>query len=349
MPPPRYSIKTAARMTGLSVHLLRMWEKRYGAVSPPRTTTNRRLYSDADITRLNYLRTATAAGHSIGNIAALPLKQLQRLITRSQSESAERSPKKLFSPAGSFQKAALDAIAVFDSSALNKALQTAVVSLGHQGLLIQVISPLARAVGEQWRSGKLSAAHEHFLTAAVKTFLGHLSSQFSGRADAPHLVVGTPAGQLHELGAVIARDAAAQVGWQTTYLGASLPAAEIAGAATQTGALAVALSIVYPDDDPKLAEELISLRRFLPTGTKVLVGGRASVSYSDALSSIGAMTTDDIGEFCDQLDFLRRSTRNPNVQLRFVEKIDVSCKCHAQFRKARHTMAPLKCFSRRWQ
>lgn len=301
-------------MTGLSVYLIRMWEKRYCAVSPSRTATNRRLYSEAEIARLNCLRIATAAGHSIGNIAALPLKQLQRLIARSQPDSAERSQEKFsLSPAGSFQKAALDAIGVLDSTALTRALQKAVVSLGHQGLLVQVISPLARAVGEHWRSGKLSAAHEHFLTAAVKTFLGHLSSQFSARPDAPRLVVGTPAGQLHELGAVIARDAAAQVGWQTTYLGASLPAAEIAGAATQTGALAVALSIVYPDDDPNLAEELIDLRRFLPGSTKILVGGRASASYSAALSSIGAIATNDIGEFCDQLDSLRRSTRNPNV------------------------------------
>lgn len=305
-----YSIKTAARMTGLSVHLIRMWEKRYGAVSPPRTATNRRRYSDADIARLNCLRLATAAGHSIGNIATLPIKQLQGLVARSEPKSAKHSPERfLLSPAGSFQKAALDAIGALDSNRLNEALQKALVSLGHQGLLVQVISPLAHTVGEHWRSGKLSAAHEHFLTATVKSFLGHLSSQFSVRADAPRLVVGTPAGQLHELGAVIARDAAANVGWQTTYLGASLPAAEIAGAVTQNGALAVALSIVYPDDDPKLAGELRDLRRFLPIDAKILVGGRAWASYSDALSSIGAMVTDDIGKFCDQLDSLRRSTR----------------------------------------
>ena len=47
-----------------------------------------------------------------------------------------------------------------------------------------------------------------------------------------------------------------------------MPSKCAAGAATQTGALAVALSIVYPDDDPNLAEELIDLRRFLPGSKK---------------------------------------------------------------------------------
>ena len=70
-------------MTGLSPHLIRIWEKRYSAVAPERTDTNRRLYSDAEIERLNLLRLATRAGHSIGNIAKLPLGPAQ--IAGSQS------------------------------------------------------------------------------------------------------------------------------------------------------------------------------------------------------------------------------------------------------------------------
>ena len=78
---------------------------------------------------------------------------------------------------------------------------------------------------------------------------------------------------------MIVNAAAAQVGWQTTYLGASLPAAEIAGAAVQNRALAVALSIVYPEDDPDLPQELTNLRRFLPEETRILIGGRAATAY----------------------------------------------------------------------
>ena len=61
-------------------------------------------------------------------------------------------------------------------------------------------------------------------------------------------------------GDVGAGAAAANIGWHVTYLGASLPAAEIAGAAMQNRARAVALSLVYPQDDPRLEGELIRLR-----------------------------------------------------------------------------------------
>ena len=42
-----HSIQSVARRTGLTPHVIRIWEKRYAAVQPSRTETNRRLYSDA--------------------------------------------------------------------------------------------------------------------------------------------------------------------------------------------------------------------------------------------------------------------------------------------------------------
>ena len=65
----QHSIKVAARRCGLSTHVIRVWEKRYDAVSPDRTDTNRRLYSEQEIERLKLLRAATLSGHSIGNVA----------------------------------------------------------------------------------------------------------------------------------------------------------------------------------------------------------------------------------------------------------------------------------------
>ena len=307
MPSPHYSIKTASRMTGLSPHLIRIWEKRYGAVEPERTDTNRRLYSDAEVERLNFLRLATASGHSIGNIANLPLNRLKSLVAKAEmNNGVAPGGRRAASPAQGFHDSCLAAVKEFNAKLFEEMLQKAVVTLGHQGLLRQVVAPLAQTIGKLWRTGVLTAAHEHFLTAGLRVFLGHLSGQFQASPNAPRIIIATPSGQLHELGAVIVKDAAAQIGWQTIYLGANLPAAEIAGAVLQNQTLAVALSIVYPEDDPDLAQELTNLRRFLPRGTQILVGGRAAPAYSETLRRIGAVVTDDIDVFCNQLDELRR-------------------------------------------
>ena len=124
---------------------------------------------------------------------------------------------------------------------------------------------------------------------------------------APALVVATPAGQVHELGALLVGATAANLGWQVIYLGASLPAAEIAGAARQRRARAVALSLVYPEDDPKLEGELSRLRESLPTEVPLLVGGRASLAYREHLEKIGAITMENLTHLGLTLDTLRKS------------------------------------------
>ncbi len=169
------------------------------------------------------------------------------------------------------------------------------------------IAPLAKEIGDRWRVGELNAAHEHFFTAAVKAFLADVTRQLTTPPNAPRIIVTTPARQLHELGALMAAAAATNLGWRAIYLGPNLPFHEIAGAAIRNEAAAVALSIVYPEDDPLLPRELTDLARALPAGVRILAGGRAALGYFETLVRIGALYAENINEFGTQLDGLRRT------------------------------------------
>ncbi len=300
-----------ARLTGLSAHVIRIWEKRYGAVQPQRTETNRRLYSDEQIERLSLLREIIQAGHRIGHVAKLPTGKLRQLAGRSQGA---KSPDQRAPAAVPATLTLLDdcvaAVKTLDSRGLEDALKRAAIDLGAQGLLQRVVAPLAQTIGDLWRDGTLTAAHEHFASAVVRVFLGHDAKPFGGTASAPVLVVGTPSGQIHELGALLVAAAAANLGWHVTYLGASLPAAEIAGAAKQNRARAVALSLVYPEDDPALDDELTRLRELLPPEVALLTGGRAMPAYRNAIKRIGAVQMKDLSELSWALDDLRKPVRN---------------------------------------
>ena len=261
MTEPHHAIKVASRRTGLSAHVIRVWEKRYGAVAPVRTGTNRRLYSDEQIERLGLLRDLTRAGHSIGLIARLPARELRKLAAAASGSTADSSPAiSRAEQVAPVVQECLTAVQALDSTALEETLKRAATSFGAQGLLQRVVAPLAQQVGDLWRNGTITAAHEHFASAVIRIFLGHAAQPFADAETAPVLVVATPGGQLHELGALLVGAAAANLGWHVTYLGASLPAAEIAGAARQNRAVAVALSLVYPEDDPRLGAELARLR-----------------------------------------------------------------------------------------
>jgi DNA-binding transcriptional MerR regulator/methylmalonyl-CoA mutase cobalamin-binding subunit len=312
MDEPYFGIKAVSRSTGLSAHVIRIWEKRYHAVEPARTGTNRRLYSEEQIERLNLLRELTRAGHSIGAVAKLPSADLRKLAAEA-SEEDNRFSDLLKPGAGTntMLDECIDAVKSLDAGALEDTLKRASTALGAQGLLQRLIAPLAQRIGELWRDGTITAAHEHFASAAIRVFLGHAATPFAGEENAPVLVVATPVGQMHELGALLVGAAAANLGWRVTYLGAALPAAEIAGAARQNQAAAVALSLVYPEDDARLDGELARLRELLPTKTVVLAGGRAMPAYQDALKKIAALQIKDLTQLGSALDDLRKpSTRS---------------------------------------
>ncbi len=307
---PLHSIRVVANRTGLSPHVIRVWEKRYSAVAPHRTDSNRRFYSEEDVAKLNLLAWLTRRGHSIGAIARSSADELQRMAETTPEEAAEDKGQPL-APNGQGKnalphtEAALEAIRTLDSQRFEEALQAASIELGSRGFLRKVVCPLAQSVGDLWQDGEITAAHEHFATAAIKVFLGQAIKGYAPSPNAPGLLVTTPAGQAHELGAVIAAAAAGQLGWRTTYLGPSLPALEIAGAARQSRSRAVALSVVYPPDDPALADEFRALAKLLPQSTALIVGGRAARGHRDTLEEIGARVADSPTELENLLTRLR--------------------------------------------
>ncbi|HWC58696.1 MAG TPA: MerR family transcriptional regulator, partial [Verrucomicrobiae bacterium] len=77
MEEPLLTIQAVSRRTGLSPHVIRIWEKRYNAVLPSRTESNRRLYSGEEIERLALLRDVSRAGHTISSIARLSTPELR--------------------------------------------------------------------------------------------------------------------------------------------------------------------------------------------------------------------------------------------------------------------------------
>jgi MerR family transcriptional regulator, light-induced transcriptional regulator len=299
----QHSINIAAKRSGLTPHVIRVWEKRYDAVTPIRTGTNRRQYSDEDIQRLALLREATLTGHKISNIAALPDKALQALMKEDQEHL--RSNGNAVSAdnlnAGVFLERCLLAIKALDQKRLEEEMTRAALSLGHQGMIVRVVAPLAQRIGQLWRAGEITAGHEHFASALIRIFLANISKPFAVTESAPGVVIATPSGQLHELGAVLASAAASSLGWRVTYLGTNLPAAEIAGVVTQNKAKALGLSIVFPENDPNLEDELRRLRKFLPAHVKIVVGGRACGGYQSALNDIGAFVCHDINDYYDVL------------------------------------------------
>lgn len=307
----RYPMKLVSLRTGLSPHVLRVWERRYKAVTPQRSDSNQRIYSEEEISRLQLLVRLTKAGHGIGQIAGFSIDELERMdgaLPRGISAAVKTTDHE-----GVLLDEAWDCVVTLHPAGLRLVLDRAAVSLGISGLLTQLLVPLIGRVGMGWESGSLSIAEEHAASAVIREALLLTGRPFSESAGAPLLVVTTPSGQLHELGADLVSALARQHGWDVTYLGPSLPAIEIVRAVESTKPTALALSIVYPGDDPLLSDELRRLKRLLPPELPILIGGRAASSYTTAIQEIGACTPADLDVLKGELARIReRRARSMN-------------------------------------
>ncbi len=304
----RHPIGVVSRRTGLKPDLIRAWERRYGAVAPGRSDTRRRLYSDADISRLALLKRVVDTGRSISQVANLSNAELESLT----EAAAERKAAPVQAPSGTIADTAdiylelcLSAARRLEVGELELHLQRASVALSRTSLLDKLLVPLLHRIGELWHQGEMRPTHEHVASAVVRSFLGGMYHAYDTPATAPHLIATTPPRQRHELGALMVAAVAAGEGWRATYLGPDLPPEEIAAAASEKGAQAVALSLIYPPDDPRLADDLRRLRRLVGPSTVLLAGGRACSAYGDVLDEIGAIRIPDLPTLRRELDRLR--------------------------------------------
>lgn len=76
---PTYRSGTAARLAGIPVETLRVWERRYGVVGPGLSPRGHRLYATEDVSRLALIKQLVDLGNPIGSIATLPLGSLRQM------------------------------------------------------------------------------------------------------------------------------------------------------------------------------------------------------------------------------------------------------------------------------
>jgi MerR family transcriptional regulator, light-induced transcriptional regulator len=119
---------------------------------------------------------------------------------------------------------------------------------------------------------------------------------------APRLLVATPSGERHAVGAALAAATAALEGWGVVYLGADVPAADIAAAAKASGANAVALSIVYADDVQGTEREIDALSSALGDAVPLMLGGAGASLLDLSRNSRAVRVFGTLGELKVELE-----------------------------------------------
>jgi DNA-binding transcriptional MerR regulator len=274
-----------SKRSGVSPELLRAWERRYRLLEPTRSAGGLRLYSSADVQRVQAMQRYLAEGLAAAEAAALATRPLVEDRDASTAPAAARRE--------------LDAaLSVFDEARAHRILDELLGAATLDSILSEVVVPYLHEVGERWERGETSVAQEHFATSVLRGRLLGLARGWD-RGLGPRVLLACAPGERHDLGLLAFGLALRARGFRIFYLGADTPVDSVAGAARVVKPDFVVVSAVTAEPLRSAARELRELARHY----RLCLGGAGAAEVE-----IGALTlTGDPVEEADRLTTLART------------------------------------------
>lgn len=224
----KYPIQVVSKLSGIGVHTLRAWEKRYHLVNPKRNESGRRLYSDEDVEKLRLLSDLCSLGNNIGSMADKSIADLQALLKKLGKkeglDSAIMEEVREVDIQASL-KSLMMALEFYKLDVISHEIKKIILTLTPKDFVYKILIPLLQDVGLRVDRGDFSIAQEHALSSILKFHIGHMIYQsYQQRKKKQSLIVlTTPEGELHEFGVLMASLLCCHYGVNFYYLGPSLP------------------------------------------------------------------------------------------------------------------------------
>ena len=272
---PLLRIGELSRRLGVSDHVLRAWEARYGLLQPVRSAGGFRLYSEADALRVRRMQAQLADGLSAAEAARAVLAQDSRADGR--AGGTDRVPTTESELSGALRQA-LDA---FDEPAAQAILDRLLSDLSLTAVLRDVVLPYLTELGERWERGTASVAQEHFATNVIRGRLAGLARGW-GNGHGPRAVLACPPGELHDLALMVFGIVLHRSGWRIDYLGMDTPLTELTRTVTARHPALVVIAATLPETLRPLAAQLTALAQRAPLA---LAGAGATPEIA---STVGA-------------------------------------------------------------
>ncbi len=282
---PVLRIGELSRRVGVSDHVLRAWESRYGLLQPVRSTGGFRLYSEKDALRVRRMQARLAQGLSAAEAARVVLGEDNVVLGEEniagtgpgRAAGPDRAPSTLSELSGALRRA-LDA---FDEPAAQAVLDRLVSDLSLATVLRDAVLPYLTELGERWARGTASIAQEHFASNVIRGRLAGLARGW-GTGHGPRALLACPQGELHDLALMVFGIMLNRNGWRIDYLGMSTPIEELARTVDARHPGLVVLAATLPKNLEPLAEQLSALAQRAPL---VLAGAGATPELAAAMGA----------------------------------------------------------------
>ncbi len=261
-----YSIKDLEALTGIKAHTIRIWEKRHNIVSPERSDTNIRSYTDDDLKRILNVSILYNQGYKISKIAALTKDQLVNKV--SELSNDEKPENEVFIDQLTISMVELDEIK------FEQLLSNCILKYGFEDSMLKVVYPFLRKIGVLWLSNNINPAQEHFMSNLVrqKIIVAIDSLDYHVKESSKTVVLFLPEHELHEIGLLFFHYLIKKKGYKTYYLGQNVPIVDLKKVCALTNPDILISIVSYVASDKHLMEYLNLLHESFPDQNIYLTG-----------------------------------------------------------------------------
>lgn len=216
----QYSISDIEMLTGIKAHTLRIWEQRYNFLTPHRTDTNIRYYTDDQLKLILNIGLLNRNGFKISKIAEMKSEDLKSAVLEVTSTHQEPSV---------YLDALTHAMIDFDEALFEKTLSSAIMRSGFYRAFHDVIFPFMQRTGILWSTGVVRPAQEHFISNLIRRKLSvAIDNQFVQTTEkSKRFVLFLPSGENHELLLLFTEYVLRMHQHEVAYIGTSVPFEDI--------------------------------------------------------------------------------------------------------------------------
>lgn len=206
------------RFSGISVHSIRAWEKRYNALNPERSEGNTRYYNGNQLRRLLNIASLMNSEYKISDLCSFPDSKLHELILKKISE-------KTLANNDEFLVSQLVAAALeFDELYFDKVYSRAIIQHGMEDTYLKLIYPALERLGIMWSANRITSAQEHFISNLIRQKLNTSIDMITVNGQSQeHWLLFLPENEFHEIGLLMANYLVRNARQRCTYLGANVP------------------------------------------------------------------------------------------------------------------------------
>jgi DNA-binding transcriptional MerR regulator len=213
-----YSIHYIEQLTGIKAHTVRIWEQRYNIITPTRSKTNIRSYSDEQLKKLLNISTLLYAGYKIGNLAKMNDEEILSIIN-SFGKTPTSESIQLTATLNSFISSTL----TYDEELFHLLYSDSIKRYGIETTYQQLLYPLLIRIGTLWNVNDLIPSQEHFTINLIKQKLFSAAENIGFPSSDELWILFLPENEEHEIGLLFANLMLRMYGKRTLYLGQKMP------------------------------------------------------------------------------------------------------------------------------